>query len=117
MFVLLYIIIVIALHLFPTRNYSFNTMNFGPFRGDHLIHLICFLPWMFLLTFSSNRIKIGALKGLIWICIGIIIAVSVETIHYWHPQRNFNPMDAMFNVTGVVVGAAMFFARQKLSVI
>jgi len=115
MLVFLYIIIVIALHLIPMGGYSINRMNFGPFRGDYLIHLICFLPWMFLLTFSSHKRKIGALKGLAWMGIGIILAVIVETIHCWLPHRSFNPMDAMFNVAGVVVGAGVFFARQKLS--
>jgi VanZ family protein len=115
MLVFLYIIIVLVFHLVPTGNYSFNTMNFGPFRGDHLIHLICFFPWMFLLTFNSHKKKVGLLKGLAWMSLGIIPALGAETIHYWLPHRSFNPTDALFNIAGVVLGAAVFFIIQKLS--
>jgi glycopeptide antibiotics resistance protein len=115
MLIFLYIIIVIAFHLVPMGGYSFNRMNFGPFRGDYLIHLVCFLPWMFLLMYSSPKGKIGPLKGLAWMSLGIILALAVEAIHYRHPQRSFNPMDAMANVAGVVVGAGVVLARHKMS--
>ena len=122
----LYILLVIILHLVPTSDYSLSSFTVGPFRGDYLLHLVCFLPWMFLLyirfpkwktagkrlSWSMEKSKSGFWKGLSWACLGIIFAIGAETIHFWLPHRDFNPMDALFNIAGVAVGAGLFLCVQ-----
>ncbi len=39
--------------------------------------------------------------------LGIIFAASAEGIQYWLPYRGFNPMDVLFNVMGVLIGAGL----------
>ena len=115
----MYFIIVIGLHLIP-GGASLNKMHAGPIRADYLLHSILFLPWMFLFYFrlhrklSSGRCLSGwrletknldLRQGLIWMGLGIGFGIGAEGIHYWLPHRVFNPVDALFNVLGILVGA------------
>ena len=101
-----YVLFVILLHLIPMGGYSLNTMEFGPFRADYLFHALVFFPWMFLCLLlpgsRSTEISIGTWLG--WMIVGIAFAVAAEGVQYWLPHRSFNPMDALFNALGVVIG-------------
>ena len=61
----------------------------------------------------------GLGSWLVWMWLGIILAVGAEGLHYWIPYRNFNPMDALFNALGVMIGAVILvmvlaaFAKQE----
>lgn len=47
---------------------------------------------------------IGLLGALLWLGLGILVAVATESLHYLIPYRGFNPLDAMFNILGVLAG-------------
>ena len=122
----LYIVILFLLHLIPMGNIlkeiTLNEIEIGLFRLDYLLHTIVFLPWMFL-PYLAKRKKIrptnkkrelssdpSILKAwplALWLLLGIIFAVAAEGIQYWLPYRGFNPMDMIFNVLGILIGAGL----------
>ena len=146
-FIYAYILLVIVVHMIPMGDFQLNTFEFGPLRADHLLHSLVFLPWMFLFYLKPGkragideevRRSVGELVNkkrsvggrlekssvglgtcLVWMGLGIILAVGTEALHYWVPYRNFNPMDALFNTLGVLIGAVFLvmvsaaFAKQK----
>lgn len=128
-----HIFLVIILQIIPTGDYQLNTVQIGPLYADHLVHILIFLPWMFLFCLKSgkrsgvsnsvrrsvdepvntkrNTVRmlekpyLGSVSWLVWMGLGITLAILAEGIHYWAPHRNFNPMDALFNALGVLIGA------------
>ena len=143
-----YIFLVLALNMIPMGDFQLNTIQFGPLRADHLIHSFVFLPWMFLFylkpskqTEVGNSVRrsvdeivitkrntgvmvekssMGLGTQLVWMGLGLILAVGAEGIHYWVPYRSFNPMDALFSALGVLIGAVIWvivsaaFAKQEV---
>ena len=130
----LYILLVIVLHVIPTGEKSLDTTVAGPLRADYLLHSLVFLPWMFLAgmwkrnttgsavgkqeTADSGRFTIAPFSRLllasyslrfflVWMGMGIALAIGAEAIQYWLPQRTYNPWDAVFNALGVVIGAVL----------
>ncbi len=124
--ILLYIGLIILLHVIPLGEGGTNRFDLGPIRADYLLHTLVFIPWMFLVRARSPwawRMGHGAksqrkdkekergwhnFAG--WMLLGIILAMGAEGIQYWVDYRAFNPMDAVFNALGVVVGAGVFVA-------
>jgi glycopeptide antibiotics resistance protein len=108
-----YIIVVLVINLVPLGNQALNTMKFGPFRMDYLLHTALFLPWMSLFFFreiaahENGRSEIRIRKWILWIILGTVLSLGVEISQYWVPKRSFNPMDALFNALGVAVGAVL----------
>lgn len=103
----LYFTAVFALHVIPTGSaISLNQIEFGSFRADYLLHTILFLPWMILVKFHNLKSEKpnGILVIASWFLTGIIFAVFCETIQLVVPYRSFNPMDLIFNVSGIIFG-------------
>ena len=103
-----YVLAVLVLHVVPLGGASaMNEMGFGPFRVDFLLHAAVFLPWMFLPGITPAGAAAGwrFQKWAGWFLLGLILAVGAETIRLGVSYRAFNPMDAVFNAGGVVVGA------------
>ncbi len=123
---LLYILLIIVLHVIPSgRDLALNKLTVGPFRADYLLHAVLFLPWMGLVYVRLEgwrvvRSEVGLGLWIAWLLMGFGLAGAAEMIHYWLPDRTFNPMDAVSNVVGVVLGALVVgglrlssrFARQ-----
>ncbi len=105
----IYAIVLVLVHAVPLSSgtIAFNKLYFGPLRGDYLLHTAVFLPWMFLILASNNQRPFGWLKYIVALAVGILVAAACEGLHYWLPYRSFNPMDLVFNVSGVLVGALM----------
>ncbi len=127
----LYIIIVLVLHIIPygdpfggSFDLSLNRIEIGAFRMDYLLHAAVFIFWQFLLLFRVVPKKAGdpgrlplrrrlAFQAVtlgqfgLWIIAGIIFAAAAEGIQYWLPYRAFNLMDVIFNILGVLLGAAL----------
>lgn len=133
------------MHLAPLGGKELNALVGGAFRVDYLVHILLFLPWMFLARFRLYRRTRGNIEmqndtgerlqternadlksdgtktnqaswrlekveivwqwGLIWMVMGIGLAVAAEGLQHWLPLRSFNPMDVIFNVLGVMLGA------------
>ncbi len=115
-----YIFVLIILNLAPLGGQALNTMKFGPFRMDYLLHTALFLPWMPLFFFreisahENGKSGIGIRKWILWIISGTVLALGVEISQYWIPKRSFNPMDALFNALGVAVGAVLTWTALHL---
>jgi glycopeptide antibiotics resistance protein len=117
--ILLYIGLIILLHVIPLGEGGTNRFDLGPIRADYLLHTLVFIPWMFLFYIKPGSgwkpgiRPVKALPFLGWLFLGIILAMGAEGIQYWVDYRAFNPMDAVFNALGVVVGAGVFIIVQR----
>jgi hypothetical protein len=114
MLLLFYIVLILVLNLVPIGG-GLNKVTIGPLRLDHLLHAALFLPWMALVCWRLQRTagswrlerKRLTLGGyLLWMTPGIGLAGGVEALQYFVAARSFNPMDAVFNTLGVILGNA-----------
>jgi len=114
--ILLYAIIVLALHIIPTGSpVAPDRLYIGELRADYLLHTAIFLPYMVLVWLNLNKQKVSGRvrlqKALLWFTAGVILAVCAEGLQYYLPHRSFNIMDVFANVAGVVLGAAVFVVK------
>jgi len=90
-------------------------MYVGDLRADYLLHMAIFLPWMILIWLYLNKRNVtGSVrfkKALLWLTAGVVLAVFAEGIQFYLPHRSFNIMDVLANVTGVVLGSAVFVVK------
>ena len=70
-------------------------------RLDYLVHIIIFLPFLFLVKLSY---PMPLLKLLI---LGFIFAGFCEGIQYLLPYRSFNINDLIANMAGIVLGVVL----------
>jgi hypothetical protein len=128
-----YTCLVIILHVIPVGNLgvaSPSNFEFMFFRGDYLIHMLMFLPWMGLVrnylegrsmrsvsasssvsgmgTLSSRNRRAAAGFPMLWLFLGVVLAISAEGVQHWLPYRTFNIMDVIYNVCGVVLGVLVY---------
>jgi hypothetical protein len=136
-----YIAIIIFLHIIPLGEGGTSRFDLGPLRADYFLHALVFTPWMFLVYLArpkragSGNIKVNQSRNsrqargiftwikerkalspgafLVWVFIGISMAFGAESIQYWLNYREYNPMDAMFNSLGVLIGAALLYKVQR----
>jgi len=91
---------------------ALNELEIGSVRADYLLHTVVFLPWMILVWLYLNAKNISGRQrfnhAIRWFYAGLFLAVFSEGIQYWLPYRAFNPLDLIFNVSGVVVGTVIF---------
>jgi glycopeptide antibiotics resistance protein len=121
MLLLFYIGLILVLNLVPIGG-SLNTTTVATIRADYLLHALLFLPWMALVCWRVQRTPRGWRLGrktlgpgscLLWMTLGIGLAIGVEATQYFVAERSFNPMDAVFNGAGVVVGAAVLIIKDR----
>ena len=86
---------------------ALNRIEFGPFRADYLLHSVVFLPWMFFFLVGWKEQSVPLSRWMIWLVLGILLAVAMESLQLAISYRAFNPMDAAFNVLGVVLGGVL----------
>ncbi len=116
--ILLYAIIVLALHIIPTGTpVAPDRFYIGELRADYFLHTAIFLPYMVLVWLHLNKRNVtGSIrfkKALLWFTAGVVLAVCAEGLQYYLPHRSFNILDVFANVTGVVLGAAVFVVKGK----
>lgn len=122
----LYVVLVIGLQVVPLGGGDgggLNTITVGLLRADYLLHALLFMPWMALLfvrlrwgsKWRVEWVRVGAGRAVAWMVLGIGLVVAAEGIQYWIPYRGFNPMDALFNGLGVVLGAAVVFGGNHIT--
>lgn len=108
----LYLLTALILHVIPTGSaISFNEFEIGDLRLDYLLHTLVFLPWMPLIRLRSIQDKrnLSLKKSVIWLIAGILFAALCENVQIWIPYRSFNPLDLLFNISGILLGL-LFFA-------
>ncbi len=131
--VTLYVLFVISLHVIQIESgIAFDEIRVLNIRGDYLLHVTIFFPWMSLvrLNLSGRRKKtnvypmngsvsdqmrriIRAVSGspAFWFMAGLLLAVIAETIQALLPHRSFNLMDMWANAVGVIVGSIVYIDR------
>lgn len=98
----IFIIIVFLLVIFPfSTSFEPENITILQVRGDYLLHVFIFLPWMFFC--NAMRFKIWQ-----WFSLGIFYASFTEGLHYVLPYRVFNINDLLANILGVVFGLIIF---------
>jgi len=135
---LLYISVLALLHVLPLGGGDLSAMKIILFRADYLLHSLVFLPWMFFGWFrpgGSGAAHMTIVRGQTqtsyphrqmnfplyrWLALGAVLAVGLEGAQYLLPYRSFNPMDAVYNLLGVMTGwgalmVLRFFSRPSVS--
>lgn len=126
--IIIYSIFIFILHVIPTgppggNGLGLSSMTFLFIRADYLLHMLLFVPLMVLVRLYLDQQRIVGVTRfnhvLLWVLGGSFFAGLVEVIQYLLPYRSFNPVDVIFNVLGVLLGAIIFmwqprkFARLK----
>lgn len=107
----LYLLTALILHVIPTgSSISLNEFEIGDLRLDYLLHTLIFLPWMPLIRLRSiqDKTSLSLKKSVIWLIAGTLFAALCETVQIWIPYRSFNPLDLLFNISGILLGLLFF---------
>jgi len=111
-----YALIILVLHVIPIGSGDINALNqieIGILRFDYILHALVFVPWAVIirLVYGINFWEVSG-KAFLWLFAGILFAATAEYIQYFLPYRSFNIYDVMGNVTGVIIGASVFFWKK-----
>jgi glycopeptide antibiotics resistance protein len=84
--------------------YSPSKRHLIGIRGDYVLHMMFFLPWM---TLARMRWNPCNRSRIFWITlwIGFALAAASEFIQLVIPNKSFNPLDLAANGLGVMLGA------------
>jgi hypothetical protein len=132
-FIAIFVLFVVALHVIQLESrISLDEVKVMNIRGDHLLHVAIFLPWMSLVRLNLSGksmqshvhqvsgIKTGKLYSItrlminspfFWFLTGLLLAAVAESIQYLLPYRSFNLMDMLSNAAGVVLGSIVYLDR------
>lgn len=107
---------VILLHVIPTGGgAAFNQTEISGVRGDYILHMVLFLPWMplvwYVVKVRADKFSIGLRDFLFGLTTGLVLAISAEGMQYWISYRSFNLMDIVFNMAGVLLGSLVFLRK------
>ncbi|MCK5776717.1 MAG: VanZ family protein [Bacteroidales bacterium] len=87
-----------------------------PFRLDYIEHFGVFIIWAsFLVIWKMTNIEKFSVKTHIWFVLGTLLFAAADEIHQiWIPGRTFNPLDLIYNVSGLLMGylLAPLFLKQ-----
>ena len=90
-------------------NSPLNNTNILSFRLETLIHLVIFIPWMFLVRLGYDvSFRKDFARALYWVLFGLAFSWITEVIQYFIPYRAFNSNDLLANSIGVLSGALFF---------
>jgi hypothetical protein len=83
------------------------------FRGDHLIHVLLFLPWMLM---AGGRGDDPFSRPRFWgmFACGMMVAVSSEAVQVALPGRTFDLNDLAANGAGIAMGAVIAWSARRL---
>jgi glycopeptide antibiotics resistance protein len=106
-----YLLFLVLAAVLPinSRSSSVNNIHIIYIRLDYFIHIILFLPWVFLcmitfrpLTFNNKLILVGA---------GFLMAFATEGVQYFLTYRSYNVNDLLANFFGVILGTVVLFVK------
>lgn len=111
----IYILGIFFMHIIPLPGSFLSDNTVLSIRLDYLLHTLVFVPFMgFCWLYLRQREIAGHARFLYiagWFLIGIFLAVMFEFVHYFLPYRTFNPIEILFNITGVILGMFIFLWR------
>ena len=103
-----YILAIILLVTLPLNAaQELNNITIIKLRGDYFFHILLFLPWMIF-------VKGFRWSSFLWLLSGICFAGASEFVQYFLTYRAFNINDLIANVSGVMVGSALFWIFRKI---
>lgn len=110
---ILYVITLILLNAIPIgADAALNNIYILTIRTDYMVHVLAFLPWMFLvwLHLTSQNIsgKTSYKYMVFWFTLGAILAIFSEIFQLWLPHRTYNIIDVLANLTGLMLGCLVF---------
>ncbi len=81
--------------------------------------MLLFIPLMVPVRLYLDQQRITGLTRfyyvLLWVYGGSVFAALVEVIQYLLPYRSFNPLDVLYNVLGVLLGAVVFMWPKRFT--
>lgn len=113
----LYVFTAFILHVIPIGSaISLNDYEIGELRLDYLLHTLIFLPWMVFvrLQYLKDKQSLQLKKIGIWLVVGLFFAAFCESIQIWISYRSFNPLDLIFNLSGIVFGFLVFLVPKSI---
>jgi glycopeptide antibiotics resistance protein len=110
-----YVVLLFALAVLPINGKDSasinNTYVLPELRLDYLLHSFLLVPWMPIRVFYAET---NRLKELLWLAIGVILAITTEVIQYFLTYRTYNVIDLAANLLGVFIGAALWQIIQPI---
>ena len=102
-----WVCILIILNVIP--NYtppSLKLEEYSALRTDYVLHFLSFLILPVFYFLSGRKTLFDLILKTSWslIIAGIFFAAFVEGIQIIVPGRSFNPLDMLFNVSGLLAG-------------
>jgi VanZ family protein len=100
-----------------------NKINIGPdafhIRLDHLLHLIVyFLICMYFFFGIRKGITLFERNSLLkFVLVILLLATVTELVQLWVPERAFNPLDWISNVSGIFVGLIVIIMSEKTKIL
>jgi VanZ family protein len=105
----LYLIVLLSLMVFTIHTEDINVPETLWGLGfDKIVHFLVFFPYPFLLWFAfKKRFEANILRSIYYIIpiSGIAIAIIMEFLQSFNPQRNFDIYDITANILAVIVGS------------
>lgn len=107
-----YLLTLLILLLMPTDNGIKLNKFFLGFRTDHFIHASLFLPFMPFFRLKAIY-KNRSPKFIKYFLIGVLFALTFESLQLVVPYRSFDPTDILANITGISIGSLAFLWKPK----
>jgi len=115
MLIIGYLGLLLVLHILPLGGSDLSRVTLSVFRVDYLLHSLVFLPWM-----PLGRRLLGQGVGFFpaaphiwWFVGGCLLAPALEGVQYLLPYRSFNPIDALYNLLGVIGGGLLVLVLHR----
>ncbi len=111
-------VLLLIASVIPTTGLEPEGGSKSDFRWDYPLHFIVFLILPLLFIYWRNISGAGnRMRELTWFLLtGTIYAGLTEAIQLFIDGRSFNPVDLLYNITGVIAGtilAYLFIVRPK----
>jgi glycopeptide antibiotics resistance protein len=122
--IIIYVTLIVCLQVVPLGGDALNKASVGVVRADYFLHMLLFMPWMVLAVFrvgrgargcwQVQRLRIGPARSIILLLVGLGLAVGAEALQHGLSYRAFNPIDALYNGIGVMLGGFVVFIASRV---
>lgn len=105
---IIYLFVLLMLYVIPFRTQTtLNTHYVCGLRLDYILHATLFIPIPFLL---KTKLFVNPVPTILLIMVG---AMLVEGLHLVIPHRSFSGFDMIANLTGISIGSAIVWLRNR----
>ena len=104
-----------CLYSFKDTGVDLSKYIFG-IRGDRIAHFIMFFPYPFSAWLASKkelRERFGKASHFVLLISGVSLAITVELMQSFIPNRDSDPMDFFANLSGLIVAAVIILILEK----